>query len=64
MIWYNNYPKKDELTLHTADIDFNGFIVYTGMLLRKDHPLYNEVIASFDDFVKEAPFVMDVQPKP
>ncbi len=62
--WYNNYPKKDELTLHTADIDFNGFIVYTGMLLRKDHPLYNEVIASFDDFVKEAPFVMDVQPKP
>lgn len=58
-----DYPNHDELTLHKADIDFDGYIVYAGMILRKDHPLYNEVITSFDDFVKEAPTIMHIQPK-
>lgn len=62
--WFNNYANQDELTLHKADIDFDGYIVYAGMILRKDHPLYNEVIASFDDFVKEAPTIMHITPKP
>ena len=61
--WFNSYPKHDELTLHKADIDFNGFVVYTGMILRKDHPLYDEVIASFDDFVKDAPKLIHIEPK-
>lgn len=60
--WFKNYPKRDELTLHTAEIHIDEYIVYTGMILRKDHPLYNEVIASYDDFIKEAPTSIDVDP--
>lgn len=60
--WFNNYAKRDELTLHKADISLDGYIVYTGMILRKDHPLYDEVIASFDDFVKEVPSSMKINP--
>ncbi len=61
--WFNSYSKRDDLTLHTANIDFDGYIVYTGMILRKDHPLYNEVIASFDEFVKDAPSSIPLEPK-
>lgn len=61
--WFNNYSKKDELTLRKADIDFDGYIVYAGMILRNDHPLYHEVLAQFDEFIKQAPSSFTVLPK-
>jgi len=62
--WYNNYPRHDELTLRDAEIDFSGYVVYSGMIIRNDHPQRDEMLAAFDEFISRAPYVMDVQPKP
>lgn len=61
--WFQNYPHKDLLTLKTAEIDFKGYIVYSGMIIRNDHPLYNLILKAFDEFTRKAPEVYDVQPK-
>ena len=62
--WYNNYPRRDELTLRDVEINFKGYIVYSGMIIRNDHPQHDEMLAAFDEFTSRAPLVMDVQPKP
>ena len=61
--WFNSYPRHDELTLQAEELSFDGYIVYTGMILRKDHPDYDELLNKYDAFVKRANTIYSVQPK-
>ena len=61
--WFNNYPKHDELTLQAEELHFDGYIVYTGMILRKDHPDYQELLDTYKAFVARASAIYNVQPK-
>jgi len=53
--WFEQYPLNQQLTLRTAEIDFEGYIVYSGMIIRNDHPIYQRLLKAFDDFTKQAP---------
>ena len=61
--WFNSYSRRDELTLQAEAINFDGFIVYTGMILRKDHPDYNSLLERYKEFVKRANHIYNIQPK-
>ena len=61
--WFSNYAHRDELTLCAEELNFEGYIVYTGMLLRNDHPEYNEIVETYNEFVKRANTLYHVQPK-
>jgi len=51
------------LTLETAEINFDKYIVYTCMILRNDHPEYEELLNAYREFVKRANSLYQVQPK-
>ena len=61
--WFNSYPHHDELTLQTEELDFEGYIVYTGMIIRNDHPEYEEILATYKAFVQRAINIYRVEPK-
>lgn len=61
--WFNSYPKKEELTLQAEELHFDNCIVYTGMIIRKDHPEYAELLNTYKAFVQRAISLYDVQPK-
>jgi hypothetical protein len=52
--WFNNYSKHDELTLQAEEVNFDGYVVYTGMILRNDNPEYDELLSLYTEFVKRA----------
>lgn len=61
--WFNNYPHNEELTLQAEELNFEGYIVYTGMILRKDNPDYDELLATYKAFVLRANRIYHVSPK-
>ena len=61
--WFENYEGKEYLTLKDIELDFKGYIVYSGMILRKDNPEYDDIIDNFDAFVKRVPTIHDVHQK-
>lgn len=61
--WFDAYPRRDELTLQSETLDFEGYIVYTGMILRKHHPEYDTLLATYGEFVKRANSIYYVHPK-
>lgn len=61
--WFDNYDKKDTMTLQAEELNFNGYMVYTGMILRNDHPEYECILNDYKDFVKRAMETYKVQPK-
>ncbi len=61
--WFQNYAKHDTLTLQTEELNFQGYIVYTGMILRKDHPEYEQMLDSYKAFVQRANTIYKVEPK-
>ena len=58
-----SYPHNRRLTLEAAEINFDNYIVYTGMILRNDHPEYDELLNAYREFVKRASSLYQVQPK-
>lgn len=62
--WFNSYSKRDELTLQTEELLFGDYCVYTGMIIRNDHPEYDSIIKDYKDFVQRAVTMYDVRPKP
>lgn len=61
--WFSNYARRDELTLQAEAINFDGYIVYTGMILRKDNPDYDNLLETYEEFVKRANSIFHIQPK-
>ncbi|MBQ9426291.1 MAG: hypothetical protein IJU36_01490 [Paludibacteraceae bacterium] len=61
--WFNNYPRHNELTLQAEELNFDGYIVYTGMILRNDNPDYKNLLDTYKAFVKRANSIYNIQPK-
>lgn len=61
--WFNSYSRRDELTLQAEAIAFENYIVYTGMILRKDHPEYDSLLETYNEFVRRANKIYHIQPK-
>jgi len=61
--WFNSYPLRDELTLQDEEIHFDNIIVYTGMILRNDHPDYQNLLQTYKEFVRRAESLYHVEPK-
>lgn len=61
--WFNNYPRHNELTLQAEELNFEGYVVYTGMILRNDNPDYAELLDTYKAFVKRANSIYSVQLK-
>ena len=40
-----------------------GYIVYSGMIIRNDHPIYDRLLKAFESFTRQAPSRYQVQPK-
>ena len=57
------YPHHHRLTLEATEINFDKYIVYTGMILRNDHPEYDELLNAYREFVKRANNLYQVQSK-
>lgn len=55
-IWFESYSNRDAFTLADMTIDFEGQIVYGGLLIRKNHPAYIEILEAFNDFVHLVPY--------
>ena len=54
---------KNKLTLQTEEVCFDNYIVYTGMILRNDHPEFEELLELYKAFVKRASSLYQIQPK-
>ena len=61
--WFNSYPHHNKLTLQAEEVNFDKYIVYTGMILRNDHPDYENLLEIYKSFVKRANELYKVQPK-
>lgn len=61
--WFNSYPRHNELTLRAEELNFDGYIVYTGMILRNDNPDYEELLDTYKAFVMRANSIYQVSPK-
>lgn len=61
--WYENYDKKENLIMRTAEIDFKGTVIYSGLVIRKDNPTGQLIIEAFDNFVELAPSLYEYREK-
>ena len=61
--WFDNYPHEGFLTLRTAEMNFDGYIVYSGMIIRNNHPIYQRLLKAFDSFTNQAPSRYRIRPK-
>ena len=62
-IWFESYSNRDAFTLADMTIDFEGQIVYGGLLIRKNHPAYIEILEAFNDFVHLVPYDTSIADK-
>ena len=52
-IWFNTYEKCDLYSLYTERMTIDNVRYLSSVLLRKDHPLHNQVLGKFHDFISE-----------
>ncbi len=50
-IWFNTYEKSDSYSLYTEGMTIDNVRYLSSVLLRKDHPLHNQVLNKFHDFI-------------
>lgn len=51
--WFHTYISNDAYTMYSESMTISNVRYFSSILLRKDHPLHNEVISSFHDFIVE-----------
>ncbi|MBO6074872.1 MAG: hypothetical protein J6P74_07060 [Paludibacteraceae bacterium] len=52
-IWFNTYIENDSYTMYNEPMVIDNVRYFSSIILRKDHPLHNQVISSFHDFIVE-----------
>lgn len=52
-IWFNTYEKCDLYSLYTEGMTIDNVRYLSSVLLRKDHPMHNQVLNRFHDFIME-----------
>ena len=57
-MWFLGYAFNHEMTLYSDSVTFEGETYYSGVLMRHDHPLHDEIIIRYQQFLKIAPQVV------
>lgn len=52
-IWFSQANMHEEYTLETYDSFDDGTAYFYGLIIRRDHPLHDELIATFRDFLTD-----------
>ena len=52
-IWFYTYEGSDSYSLYSEGMTIDNVRYFSSILLRKDHPLHNQVISSCHDFIVE-----------
>lgn len=53
--WFKDLADTDEYTLINEEVNIDNTIYYGSLLMRNDHPLYEDIKTKFHDFAKELP---------
>ena len=49
--WFENYINHSEFRLYSESVEYKSVDYYAGLIMRKDHPLYEDVVARFHNVV-------------
>ena len=52
-IWFHTYILNDAYTMYSEQMTLDNVRYFSSIILRKDHPLHNQVISSFHDYIVE-----------
>ena len=58
-LWFNTYIENVNFTMFNEQIILDNTHYFAGIILRKDHPLHNQIITAFHDFVSDLPDKLD-----
>lgn len=58
-LWFHTYLSNASYTMYNEQLLLDNVRYFASIILRKDHPLHNQVISSFHDFVKDLPNKLD-----
>jgi len=52
-IWFHTYMLNSSYTMYNEQMTIDHIRYYASVILRKDHPMHNQVISSFHNFIQE-----------
>lgn len=52
-IWFNTYTLNKAYTMYNEQMTLDNIQYFSSIILRKDHPMHNHVIATFHDYIVE-----------
>ena len=52
-IWFHAYILNDAYTMYNEQMTLDNVRYFSSIILRKDHPLHNQVICSFHNYIME-----------
>lgn len=52
-IWFHTYILNDAYTMYNEQMTLDNVRYFSSIILRKDHPMHNHVIATFHDYIVE-----------
>ncbi len=52
-IWFHTYLLNASYTMYNEQMTLDNVLYFSSIILRKDHPLHNQVICSFHDYIVE-----------
>ena len=52
-MWFHTYILNDSYTMYNEPMTIDNVRYFSSIILRKDHPLHNQVICTFHDFIIE-----------
>lgn len=52
-IWFNTYILNNTYTMYNEQMTLDNIQYFSSIILRKDHPMHNQVIATFHDYIVE-----------
>ena len=54
-IWFNTYMLNAAYTMYNDQVIIDDIHYFASIILRRDHPLHNQIISSFHNFIVEIP---------
>jgi hypothetical protein len=52
-VWFHTYLQNDSYTMYNEPMTIDNVRYFSSVILRKNHPLHNQVLCSFHDFILE-----------
>ena len=52
-IWFHTYIMNDAYSMYSEQMTIDNVRYFSSIILRKDHPMHNEVLSKYHDFIVE-----------